>query len=412
MLLDHVVETLRNLRAHKLRFGLTASGIVWGIMMLTYLSAWMHGYETHLMGQMTKIGQNVVFLFPGVISKPGIGQRGARPVELDFEDVERVEALQTVSAAAANHWLDPLMIRARGRTKLVWSYGVTEKAAHIRNYELGSGRFINRTDVSRAARVVFLGSRTAERLFGGSSPVGERVTIEGIPFRVVGVAAEKGEQIVFNGPRDDDIVLVPISTAQRWFSKNDTVGQIIFEPADPEAGRGAMRAVRGLLGVHHGFVEDDSSAMANFHILEAVEIVTLLLLGFQMFLYFAIAVTLLVGAAGVMNVMFVIVTERTREIGLRKAIGGSNGSIFAQFLLEALFVTLVSGGVGAMLGVGMVWISQALIGEGTRFAGAPILAPGSFFTIVGVMVFVGVAAGALPALRASRIEPAISLRST
>lgn len=412
MLADFLYDTLRNLRAHKLRFGLTASGIVWGIMMLTYLSAWMNGFDVHLTQQMLKIGQNVVYLFPGVTAKAGIGERAAKPVELDFEDVARLEALDVVERAGTNQFLDTLMVRARGRTKLVWSYGVTEKTGAIRNFEVGQGRFISRADVEGGARVAFLGARTAERLFGGRSAVGERITIEAIPFRVVGVAAMKGEQIIFSGPPDDNLVLMPITTARRWFSKTDTVGQIIFEPRSRESGAEAMVAVRGLLGVHHGFHEDDSSAMANFWIVESLQIIEVLLLGFQIFLYFAIGVTLLVGAAGVMNVMFVIVTERTREIGLRKAIGGSNLSIFAQFLVESVATTAFSGALGAVLGVLMVELSQWAIGQGTVFISAPVLAPGSLVTIVVVMVATGIGAGILPAIRAARIEPAVSLRSS
>ena len=411
MLRDYLVEIVRNLRAHKMRFGLTATGIVWGIMMLTYLSAWMHGYETHLTRQMTKVGQNIVFLFPGVVSKPGIGQRASRPVELEHEDVARLESLEGVGAAAGNHWLNSLMLRAEGRTKLVWSYGVTEKATRIRNYAVGQGRAISRADVEHRSRVVFLGATTAQRMFGGRNPVGARVQIEGVPFRVVGVAAEKGEQLIHSGPRDDEVLLLPLTTALRWFAKDDAVGQIIYEPARRDIGKEAMTSVRGLLGVHHGFAEDDSGAMADFYVLEAVELIEMLLLGFQIFLYFAIGITLLVGAAGVMNVMFVIVTERTREIGLRKAVGGSSRSIFVQFLTEAVFLTFLSGAIGAGLGVGLVLLSQLVIGE-NRFSHVPVLAPGSFGVIFLVMTCVGVAAGALPALRAARIEPAVSLRSS
>lgn len=411
MLRDYLVEIARNLRAHKLRFGLTASGIVWGIMMLTYLSAWMHGYELHLVKQMTKIGQNVVFLFPGAVAKPGIGSRASRPVELDVEDIARIETLGDVDAAAANHWLGSLMLRSGGRTKLVWSYGVTEEATRIRNFEVGQGRAIRAADLRSRARVVFLGAQTAQRMFGGRSPIGESVQVEGVPFRVIGVAAEKGEQLINSGPRDDEVMLLPLTTGLRWFSKDDVVGQIIYEPVSRERGSETMVSVRGLLGLHHGFAEDDSSAMANFYVLEAVEIIELLLLGFQIFLYFAIGITLLVGAAGVMNVMFVLVTERTREIGLRKAVGGSNRAIFLQFLTEALFLTFLSGALGALLGVGFVLLSQLLMGQ-NRFSHVPVLSSGSFVLIVGVMVLVGIAAGALPALRAARIEPAVSLRSS
>ncbi|MBM4266111.1 MAG: ABC transporter permease [Deltaproteobacteria bacterium] len=405
-------ETLRSLAAHKLRFALTASGIVWGIWMLTFLSAYMHGSDVHFAKQMTKIGQKVVFLFPGSVRRPGVGERASRPVELELDDVARIQALESVDAAGTNLFLQNLVVRANGRTRLVWAYGATEHTASIRNFDLGAGRFPSRRDVDEAARVVFLGAGIAKRLFGNRPAVGERVLIESIPFRVIGVSAEKGKQLIFSGPPDDLAALVPITTARRWFSKNDNVGQILFAPTTREAGWEAIPSVRGLLGVHHDFRSGDDSALGSFYIMEAVQIIELLLLGMRIFLTFAVFVTLLVGAAGVMNVMFVIVTERTREIGLRKAIGASNGAIFAQFVAESVAITFVSGLVGALLGVATVLAAQAALGQGTELASTPQLDPGSFATIVATMMVVGVGAGVLPAIRAARIDPAVSLRAT
>jgi putative ABC transport system permease protein len=408
---DLVADTARSLVAHRLRYGLTSSGIVWGIAMLTFLSAAMDGYDAHFERQTTKVGQRVVFLFPGWVTKPGVGQRSTRPIELEIEDVRRLEALDSVEAAGAALFLRSLMLRAGARTKLVWSYGATESTLQIRNYGLGAGRFLTRRDVDGAARVVFLGARVAERLFGGRDAVGREVLIESIPFRVVGVSAPKGDQLVYMGPPDDEVAFVPVTTAQRWLTRDDQVGQVIFAPRTRALGWAALDAVRGLLGLHHDFRPGDEGAMSSFYVIEALQIVELLLLGLRIFLTAAIAITLLVGAAGVMNVMFVVVTERTREIGLRKAIGASNGAIFVQFLAEAFAVTALSGALGAALGWLAVRAAQAMIGEGSTMAPVPQLQPLALLVIVATMVVVGLAAGILPAARASRVDPAVSLRS-
>jgi putative ABC transport system permease protein len=413
MLADVAAETLRSLRAHRLRYGLTSSGIVWGILMLTFLSASMDGYDLHFAHEMTKIGRKVVFLFPGSVTRPGVGQLATRAVDLELEDVARVAALDSVESAGTNRFLGSLLMRAGPRTKLIWSYGATADTLSIRSFEVATGRGFHAHDVAASARVVFLAPAAAERLFGAGRPaVGRTVRIDGIPFRVIGVARPKGEQIIFNGPPDDDIAFVPVTTAQRWFNRDDGIGQMIFAPRTREQGFDAVTAVRGLLGLHHDFGPDDDSALASFYVVEALQIVELLLLGLRIFLTTAIVITLLVGAAGVMNVMYVVVTERTREIGLRKAIGASNRAIFLQFLAEAFAVTVISGLVGAALGWLAVTAAAAGIGEGSTMASAPVLMPRAFVAIVLTMVVVGVAAGLLPALRASRIDPAVSLRAT
>jgi putative ABC transport system permease protein len=381
--------------------------------MLTFLSASMDGYDLHFAHQMTKIGRKVVFLFPGAVTRPGVGQRATRAVELELEDVARVAALDSVESAGSNRFLGSLLMRAGERTKLVWSYGATADTLAIRGFEVARGRGFGADDVAASARVVFLAAKAAERLFGVGRPaVGRRVRIEGVPFRVIGVARSKGEQIIFSGPPDDDLALVPVTTAQRWFNRDDLIGQLIFAPRSREVGVEAVQAVRGLLGLHHEFRADDDSALGSFFVIEALQIVESLLLGMRIFLTTAIVITLLVGAAGVMNVMYVVVTERTREVGLRKAIGASNTAIFVQFLAEACAVTVFSGLLGAALGWLAVTAAAAGIGEGTTMASAPVLMPRALVSIVLTMVAVGIAAGILPALRAARIDPAISLRAT
>lgn len=408
--MDLLLDCLRSVRAHAARFGLTSMGIVWGMAMLTFLLASMNGYEEHFARQIAKVGPRVVFLFPGAVTKALVGNRNARVVKLERKDVARLAAFHVVERASANLWTGPRVVRARGRSKLAYTYGVDEDAAEIRGYEVGGGRFLTRGDVDDAAAVAFLGAKVAERLFGSAAAVGRTVHVDGLPFQVVGVSRKKGEQLLYVGPADDEIVMVPVTTAQRWLTRSDSVGQAILAPRTAGESRAALRAARESLGAHLHFSPDDDSAVASFDIQDIVHIVDALLLGLRVFLSTASFVTLFVGAVGIMNVMLVMVSERTKEIGLRKAIGASNRQVFAQFLVETLLVTVAAGLIGVAIGAASVAAMAAAIGAGSTLQGPPVLHASAVAFVFATLVGVGVAAGILPAARAVRVDPAVSLR--
>ena len=407
---DLASETARSIRAHALRFGLTSLGIVWGIGMLTFLAAMMDGFDKNFQGQIHKIGQRVVFLFPGIVTKKHVGQRGARTVELEIEDLDRIAQLHHVEHAAAHLWVGPRMMRAGRRTKLVWTWGGSAHTIEIRNFDVVAGRALTQRDVETRANVLFLGATTARRLFGSAHPIGRTVHIEGIPFRVVGLAAPKGEQIIHMGPADDEIAIIPVTTAQQWFTKADTIGNPIFAPRTTDMSWDSVTYARSVLGLHHRFSARDDTAMDYFNIEEAIQIVRNLGIGLRLFLGAASLITLLVGAVGVMNIMLVVVSERTKEIGLRKAVGASNGDVFRQFAAETLTVTVAAGIVGMLLGWLAVIGTAAAIGEGSRTNAPPVLQPEAALLILATLIAVGLGSGVLPALRASRIDPATSLR--
>lgn len=416
-LVDVVLGTVRSLRAHALRFGLASLGIVWGLAMLTYVVASMDGFEEHWERSTQKIGARLVIALPGAVTKEGVGHRAARPVELELEDVERISRLRAVEAAAPSKELGQLILRARptgssrSRTKLVPTFGVSSQTARIRRYEVEHGRFLSHDDVEHSARVAFLGAVAAERLFGRVPAVGRTVHIESVPFRVVGVAKAKGWQNVNFGARDDDRALIPITAALRWFADSERLDMIVFSSRTSEGSWDAIRYVRALLGRHHGFGADQESALQSFNLEDILILIRTLALGMRIFFTVAAVITLLVGAVGVMNIMLVVVRERTREIGLRKAVGASNAAIFVQFLAETLAVALSSGLVGAALG----WLAVQADAAGTDtsdFVHVPVLLPATLLQISLVMVGVGVAAGLIPAVRASRVEPAEALRAT
>jgi putative ABC transport system permease protein len=410
MLGDLAFSTARSLRAHALRFALTSLGIVWGTLMLSFLSAMMAGLDSHYQKQILNVGPKIVYVFPGMILKDRVGARGARELELENDDIGHLDGLAVVEEAAPNLWLGTRVMRADRTTKLLWTFGASAETLKIRDFQPESGRSITKTDIDSRARVVFLGSEAKRRLFGQAPAVGKTIHIDSVPFRVVGIAREKGMQLMNTDFPDDEHVLIPYTSAQRWFTHTERHNILLFNPRTPQESWSAMDRVRALLALHHDFDPHDDSAVGFFSIQEAVGLLEVVMLGLRIFLIAAGLVTLLVGAVGVMNIMLVVVGERTREIGLRKAVGASNTAIFTQFLAETLVMTTLAGGLGALLG----WAATAVMTGLAPPDGSlpvPLFDLGTIVAIVIALIAVGLVAATVPAFRAARIDPAISLRS-
>jgi putative ABC transport system permease protein len=410
-MLDLLRSTLRSLRAHALRFTLTSLGIVWGSFMLTYLSATAEGTERHFTRVMEKAGPKIVYMGGGSILKRRVGERGARTVELKDEDAERLVDIRLVEDASPmiNLWNE--MVRNGARTKLLNVQGVSAGARVMRNFQAATGRFFSPLEVERGERVAFLGSKAAERLFGGEPPLGRRIQIGGTSFRVVGVAKEKGAEIINSMDPDDLKILVPYSAAERWLTRTDVLKEIAFTPVTREQSWGAIRRVRETVGRHHQFSPDLDTALWFFNIQEPLQMVQGMQMALRLFLLVAGITTLLVGAVGVMNIMLVVVGERTNEIGLRKAVGATSREVFAQFFAEATSVCLVSGLIGAGSGVALAQITASMVSPDSPFASVPVVDPLTVLAVTAGLVLVGTVAGVAPALRASRVPPADALRA-
>ncbi len=213
------------------------------------------------------------------------------------------------------------------------------------------------------------------------------------------------------GPGDDEIGLIPFTTARTSFTRTDVLDQVIFTPRTRAGSEDAVHLVRGLIGRHHGFGQNDDAALGYFNVQEVINLVHGLLLALRVFLTAASLITLAVGGVGVMNIMLVVVSERTWEIGLRKAIGASNRALFVQIVAETLAVTVLAGLVGVAIGWLGVEVSARAVGT-SQLQAAPMLRPERVLSVFTTLVGVGIAASLLPALRAVRIDPAIALRST
>jgi len=410
---DLLRETVRNLRAHWFRVLLTGSGILWGIALFLTLTAAGTGMQEHYAEKMAAIGRRVVYTFPGVVDEGSGSNRSARSVVLDRDDPARLIGSPRIDRSAGEVWSGPRVLKGGGRIKVVWTYGVGPESGRIRNFVVGRGRFLTPDDERHRRRVLVLGAKVEERLFGRRSSLGRTVRLDGIPFRVVGVSAAKGEQLVNMGPRDDEQVLMPLSVAQALFTGSDTIHYMIHEPPSRAAGPLSIGRVRTILGRHHHFDPGNEEALSFFNIADAMRLTETIGVALQVFNVACGLMTLIAGGIGVMNIMLVAVAERTREIGLRKAVGATNRIIVAGIIAESVLLTIFAGLAGLLLGTGIIAALRAMRESSTD---AQLLMPGLRLSpelallAFLVLVAVGVVAAIVPARRAAQLDPAVALR--
>jgi len=413
MFRDLFVDALRNIRAHWLRVVLTGSGIVWGIALFTALSAAGAATRDHYREKMEAIGRKVIYVFPGAVPRAGGASRHSRRVVLERDDPARLPESVLIDRAEPEIWLGPRVLKGGGHIKVVWTYGVGPDTGQIRNFRIARGRFITPADMAERRRVLVIGAKVEQRLFGRGSALGRTVRLDGHPFRIVGISPEKGEQMMNMGPRDDEQVLMPLPTAQRLFTASERIDYVIYEPRTRDEGWPSTARVRALLAPHHDVAPGVEEAFSFFNIADAIRLVDLINVAMQIFYLACGLLTLIAGGIGVMNIMLVAVAERTRELAVRKAVGATNRDLFLQLLCEAVVVTLTAGAAGVALGAGLIWVMAALRRSSTP---SQFLVPDVQFSLAtgliafGVLVAVGVSAGIAPARRAARVDPAVALR--
>jgi putative ABC transport system permease protein len=407
---DLLAETFASLRAHALRFGLAALGVGWGALMLTFLSAQSGATADHFRHELEEVGPRLVILGPGVVMKDRVGERASREVKFEAEDVARIEQLAVVEHASPEIELPSQLIRKGRRSKLLQVVGWDADAGEIRNVHAAEGRFLSARDVADAAAVAFLGPRAKERLFGAEPALDAYIQIADHRFRVIGIAAAKADQVMDVGNPDDLLVVIPYTTAQRRFTQSERVYEMILAAERRELGGLAIAQARELTALHRGFDPRSDTALWSVDFWDTLKVLFGMFFAIQLFMAMAGTLTLLVGAIGVMNIMLVVVTERTREIGVRKALGARDRDVFLQFLTEAVVVALAAGLAGTAGGLALLRATSGAFEQ----AGIAVSArPDPFTTVVlsGALVLVAIVAGVLPAARAARVPPAEALRS-
>jgi putative ABC transport system permease protein len=395
------------LQTNRLRTGLTALGVIIGVGAVVTMMALGAGAQARVAEQIRSLGSNLIIVLSGSITSGGVRLGSGSQLTITEDDARAIQRdVPSVEAAA------PTM---RGGVQVVfgnsnWStalQGVTPEYFQARDWGAVSGRLLTPDDVDAASKVVVLGQTVAENLFGGTDPLDQTVRIKAVPFTVVGVLARKGQST--RGDDQDDTLMVPLSTAKKKVlgvsqANARSVGSILVKVTEPGRMTEAESQIRDLLRERHHLQpnEEDDFATRNLsEVLASQEAASRVL---SLLLAAVAAVSLVVGGIGIMNIMLVSVTERTREIGLRRAVGARRRDILSQFLIEAVFVSLAGGLIG--IGVGIVG-SRAI---GYVFQWSVLV---SWSAILPAFLFaaaVGVFFGYYPARKASRLKPIEALR--
>lgn len=415
LLKEVIVQAAHAVRDHRFRAGLTMLGIAWGIVTVVVLMAYGQGFRRALVvGFRNAFSDGVARAYNGQTSMQAGGERAGRRIFLKEEDVEAIRELGTVKHASPEY-LESLPIAYGTRQTTCGVRGIAPEYGLMRAEIPAAGRFVTAEDIEKHRRVVFLGNDVARRLFSNTPPVGEAVRIAGMTFEVIGVLAQKAQLSSYFYP-DSESVFVPYTTVKQLFNQN-YLDYLVYQAITPAQEEVAVKQVKAVLAARHRFDPRDERAVPIFTSAEIMSIVDGMAGGLMIVLVFIGTLTLLIGGVGVMNIMLVSVQERTREIGLRKAVGAKRRQILTQFLLEGLAITGMGGLAGVVLSYLLVWsigivpfIGQ-LIGDTSRSTDIHLqLSPAILLVATGVLAFTGILSGLWPAIRASRLDPIESLR--
>ena len=406
---DAVISAMDALRLHKLRSALTMLGIVIGVAAVIAMMAVGGGAREQVVAQIRSLGANLLVVVPGNITQGGVRLGSGAASTLTDDDASAIAREVSAVQVTAPFSRGGAQLIASGSNWATTIYGVDLGWFEAREWEVESGRPFEPEEISRGAQVALIGQTVARTLYGGLDPVGQELRIRNVPFTVVGVMATKGQSAF--GQDQDDVVFVPLNTArQRVLGRNlanaRAIGSIYVKVREGDALSGVEDEVKLLLRQRHRLQpnqEDDFSIrnLADIAATREASARTLALL-----LAAVAGVSLAVGGIGIMNIMLVSVTERTREIGLRLAVGARQRDIMRQFLFEAVGLSVIGGAVGVISGMAAAYaIAHA--------AGWPLLIePQSVVLAVVFSGMVGVFFGWYPALRASKLDPIEALRHT
>jgi putative ABC transport system permease protein len=399
---------IRSLSANKLRSALTMLGIIIGVAAVIALMSIGQGAQAAITGQIESMGTNLLYVRPGSTQSGGVRTASGSAQTLTSEDADALVSVEGVVAVAPE--VDGFGQAAyMGNNINVRVLGVTPEYQTVRNYQMAGGSFIEDSQVTGRSAVAVLGANTAATLFGDADPVGQSIRVDGVSLRVIGVLAAKGGT---GFGSQDDVVLVPLTTAQsrllggNRFRGGNSVSVINVQVADASQIDVVTQSIGDVLRErHHVTYEDDFSIQSQQDILDTANQVTGVL---TLFLAGVAAISLIVGGIGIMNIMLVSVTERTREIGIRKAIGAKRRDVLAQFLAEAMLLSVTGGLVGILVGVGLGRVAGELPLGTTSVT--PVVSLDSILLATMFSVAIGLFFGIYPANRAAGLNPIEALR--
>jgi len=398
-------ETYFSLSANKSRSILTILGIVIGIASVITMISIGQGAAKNIESNIQSLGSNLLIVMPG--SQKSVGQvvRGGSgsATTLVFDDAtaisEQIESVETVAPTISSRKQVKTTSGTNTNTSI---YGVTESYASVKSIALELGNFINESYDKKLSKVAVIGPTTRDDLFGeGTNPIGQKIRIDNLEFSIIGVSESKGGSGFTNS---DDIIYIPISTAMRYISGSESLSNINVQVSQGDLMTIAQEQISSLLLTRHKIADPLSADFSIVNQADIIDTATSVTDTMTLLLGAIAGISLLVGGIGIMNMMLTTVTERTREIGLRKSLGAKNHDISNQFLSESIALTFIGGVFGVVIG----WLAALMV---TKFSGtATSVTLTSVLLAFGVSAFIGILFGYYPARRAAKLNPIEALR--
>ncbi len=415
LLKEVIVQGWTSLMRHRLRSALTMLGIVWGLASVVLLLAYGRGLGDSIYAAFLGMGNDVVHLWAGQTSMQAGGQRAGRRIRFRLEDVQAIRDEVPLVKAISGEYDDTLGFKVNNRVISITVKAIEYPYGAMRRLDVEQGRYFEESEFTQRRRVVIFGSDAVKKVFGNRPAVGQFVSVQGMQFEVIGILRKK-IQDGSNNCQDNDCAFLPFDTMRDLLSIRDPQ-MILFQPVDPALNKETLAAVRAVLARRHHFDPRDEKALPNWDTIEQGREMRQFSIALEVLLGLIGAMTLGVGGVGVMNIMLVSVTERTREIGLRKAVGARPRHILLQFLAEALVLTFLGGLVGMLLAVALSHaippmplysdLYETVNNEGDIFLRASVSVMAISFVILSA---VGIVSGFWPALKAARLNPIEALR--
>jgi putative ABC transport system permease protein len=405
--LSFLRQMLQDIRHQKVRTLLTLFGITWGTVSVALLVAFGEGLQRRIQKNQRGMGESIVIAWPASTALPFEGLGKGRRIRVSEDDIEALRREIPDATFSGEYNKDSLRFR-RERVRINPGMSAANSAfAVMRNLIPESGgRYVNDLDLDRRRRVVFVGDKLKQDLFGAGDAVGRTVMVDNIPFLVVGVLQKKAQDSNYNGP-DSSKAFVPDTTFKGLFGAR-YVDNFVFQARHPSLVPEVKKAVYAVLGRRLKFDPADKEAVGMWDTTEGDKFLSVFFLTFRTFLGVIGSFTLMVGGLGVSNIMYVVVEERTREIGIKLAVGAKPRFIQTQFLLETLTLTALGGLLGFLVTLGVLFVFPFL--KLDDYVGTPEASPMVVLTTAALLGLIGFVAGYFPARRASLLDPVVALK--